>query len=566
MGFGNINLWTSDPEPDLQRFSSIRHYARTERLPWRKLSSGIKEELRARSPKTQNLNSHQEHTPFPLRKTSLLPRRLFQQILRERFQSSLADASINALKHKAPLESAAQLLSTRQKFIGALFTLILVIAIILAPIPILIVFNAIATAYFVCAIGFRLLLTVIATQADEKDMEPSEPLLDEELPVISILLPLFDEADALPILAAAIDKLDYPLEKLDIKLILELCDEKTIAQARHLGLDDRYELIVLPLSHPQTKPKACNHALYLARGDLVVIYDAEDQPERDQLRKAAAAFSNSDSRLACVQAKLNYYNADENWLTRLFALEYALWFDSFLPALEKLKAPIPLGGTSNIFRTDTLIEVGGWDPYNVTEDADLGLRLARHGFRTEIIDSTTFEEANCRTRNWLRQRSRWMKGYMQTWLVHMRKPTELFRVSGWSGFASTQLFIAGNVFSALINPLLWAVFFFWLITQSTSVAILFPGPLLWLNLFALLVGNFFFIYLGIVAPLKRGWAELAPSALLAPAYWSLTSIAAYMALWQLVTRPHYWEKTDHVLSASSRLKRDEALQNCALRQ
>lgn len=222
--------------------------------------------------------------------------------------------------------------------------------------------------------------------------------------------------------------------------------------------------------------------------------------------------------------------------------------------------PIPLGGTSNIFRTDALRAFGGWDPYNVTEDADLGLRLARRGCRTAILDSTTFEEANCETANWIRQRSRWMKGYMQTWLVHMRDPAGFARAAGWRGLAGMQLFIAGNVFSALINPVLWAVFAFWLATRSSSVAALFPEPLMTLNLVAFIVGNGFFIYLAVIAPLKRGWPELAPGALLAPLYWALTSLAAYKALWQLFTRRFFWEKTDHMLSPVARERRDEALE------
>ncbi|MEX0644337.1 MAG: glycosyltransferase family 2 protein, partial [Parvularculaceae bacterium] len=368
------------------------------------------------------------------------------------------------------------------------------------------------------------------------------------MPVVTILLPVFDEAQGLPILVKAISAIDYPSDKLDIKLLLEADDSATIKEARRLGLDRLFDCVVIPPSEPRTKPKACNHALYLARGDLVVIYDAEDAPEPDQLKKAAAVFAASDQGLACLQARLNFYNANENWLTRLFALEYSLWFDLLLPALDRLRIPIPLGGTSNFFRTRTLIEIGGWDPYNVTEDADLGLRLARRGYRTEILDSTTFEEANCNVANWIRQRSRWMKGYMQTWLVHMRDPNEFYRVAGWRGALATHLFVAGNFFSALINPISLVVFIAWLLTRAEIISVAFPGPLLALNLFALIAGNAFFIYLGVIAPLKRGWPELAPYAILAPVYWWLTSIAAYKAFWQLLTRPSYWEKTDHVLS------------------
>lgn len=238
-----------------------------------------------------------------------------------------------------------------------------------------------------------------------------------------------------------------------------------------------------------------------------------------------------------------------------------MWFDWLLPALQKLKVPIPLGGTSNFFRTDTLIKIGGWDPYNVTEDADLGLRISKLGYRVEILDSTTFEEANCKVGNWIRQRSRWMKGYMQTWLVHMRRPDKIVATTGWFGLLSVQLFIAGNVLSALINPILWTVFVVWLLTATKVISTLFPEPLLTLNLFALTVGNLFFIVLAVIAPLKRRWFHLSLAGFTAPAYWLLTSVAAYKALWQIFFKPHYWEKTDHVISEMAIARREEAMRN-----
>ncbi|MFC6035464.1 glycosyltransferase family 2 protein [Hyphococcus aureus] len=246
-------------------------------------------------------------------------------------------------------------------------------------------------------------------------------------------------------------------------------------------------------------------------------------------------------------------------LTRLFTLEYSLWFDWLLPALQKMGAPIPLGGTSNFFRTGTLISAGGWDPYNVTEDADLGLRLARLGYRVEVIGSTTFEEANCRLGNWMRQRSRWLKGYLQTWIVHMRRPQRIIATTGWRGFLAVQLFVAGNVFSAIINPIMWSAFLFWALWRPTGLHGLLPAPLVWLNLFALLAGNLLFILTMMIGPLKRGWLNLAPYSLTAPAYWLLSSLAAYKALWQVFRRPHYWEKTDHVISEAARKRREVAL-------
>lgn len=549
-----INLWTSPPDRELQQFERIQLYARRERLPWRRQRHAPNEELRAIEASGDPL----AEARFPLRAASYVPRRLFRDTLKQRFEAELSEASVHALRRSAPHASAHRLMTGAQKLIASALILAAAAFFAAAPLSALITFNVCVTIYFLAAIFFRLYLTFVGYSAPPAP-PPDPPLTDEELPVITILLPVYNEADGLALLHQSMNALDYPAEKLDIKLIMEADDEKTIAEAQRLGLDRHFDCIIVPPSEPRTKPKACNHALYLARGELVVIYDAEDSPEPDQLRKAAAAFAARDEKLVCVQARLNYYNASENWLTRMFALEYALWFDNLLPALEALRIPIPLGGTSNFFRTRTLIEIGGWDPFNVTEDADLGLRLAQHGYRTDILDSTTYEEANCKTRNWIRQRSRWMKGYMQTWLVHMRRPFAFHRVAGWRGTLATQLFVAGNFFSALINPILWIVFALWLATGSDFISTVFPGPLLALNLFALLAGNFFFIYLAVIAPLKRDWVELSPTALTAPFYWLLTSVAAYKALFQLFTRPSFWEKTDHVLSADAKKRRENLL-------
>lgn len=481
----------------------------------------------------------------------------------------VAHLAVSGLADIDPDLSARHTLNNHQKISLILLISIGILCIALFPITTLIIANTFATLYFLSAIAFRGLLFGISLNEEKKPLQSQDEDEDEDepeladLPIITILLPLYHEASSLILLAQSIARLDYPKEKMDIKLLLEADDHETQAEALRLGLDQHWEMITVRAGHPQTKPKACNFGLYTAYGSLIVIYDAEDQPDANQLKQAATAFHHAkkkgDKKLACVQARLNFYNTDENWLTRFFALEYALWFDTLLPALEKLKVPIPLGGTSNFFRTDILREIGGWDPFNVTEDADLGLRLAARGYDTRIIESTTYEEANCDVHNWLRQRSRWMKGYMQTWLVHMRKPVTFIRATGLKGFIATQLFVGGNVFSALINPLLWMLFLAWHLFSAPFVSQLFPGPLLALNLFAFIFGNFFFMYLSLVAPLRRGWARLCPHAIFVPLYWSLTALAAYRGLWQLIWRPHYWEKTHHMLSAQSQQQRQKAM-------
>ena len=487
--------------------------------------------------------------------------RVPQRVLRERFEGDIAKAAIDGLASTRPGESARRLVTRAQGAVIAAGLAILAAAAWRWPFAAFISFNIFVTLYFISAILFRIWLFAIGRNIPV-ETPPSgirRRLADAQLPVVTILLPLYRDAAALPTLAQAIDRLDYPAHKKDVKLLLEADDAETLAEAERLCLDRRYETVVIPTRGPRTKPKACNYGLYLARGELIVIYDAEDLPDPGQLRTAAERFAEGDSTLACVQARLNYYNREENWLTRLFTLEYSLWFDWLLPALQRIGAPIPLGGTSNFFRTDILAEIGGWDPYNVTEDADLGLRLARLGYRVEVMNSTTFEEANCRLNNWMRQRSRWLKGYLQTWLVHMRRPQRIIATTGWKGFFAVQLFVAGNVFSAVINPVRGAGFLLWLAFDPPILDRLFPAPALYLNLFALLFGNAALVVLMAAGPLKRGWRNLSPYGLAAPAYWLLSSIAAYKALWQAVFRPHYWEKTDHVISKAAQAKREDAL-------
>ena len=244
-----------------------------------------------------------------------------------------------------------------------------------------------------------------------KPAKPSLDISDRDLPIYTIIVPLYHEAPVVAKLVNALRQIDYPREKLDIKLMLEIDDAETRAEVAKLRLHAPFEIIAPPRAGPQTKPRALAAALPFARGSLVTIYDAEDEPEPRQLRDAVAAFAVGPPELACVQAKLSIDNPADGWFSKQFAAEYAGQFDVFLPALAKMDLPIPLGGTSNHFRADALRHTGGWDPFNVTEDADLGMRLARYGYRIGVIDSTTWEEAPVGYTQWLRQRTRWFKGW-----------------------------------------------------------------------------------------------------------------------------------------------------------
>lgn len=304
---------------------------------------------------------------------------------------------------------------------------------------------------------------------------------------------------------------------------------------------------MVPQGSPQTKPRALNYALQFCHGSLLTIYDAEDVPEPNQLRDVAREFLRTDNTLACLQAQLTAYNPNENWLTRQFTAEYATLFGLILPALAALNLPLTLGGTSNHFRTHILREIGGWDAHNVTEDADLGLRLARLGFRTGVVQSLTHEEANTQLGNWLGQRARWLKGFMQTWLVHMRNPVRTARELGPTGFWTLQALTAGIFFSALFHPFFIALTVWFLVVDQPHASMstmLLAG----LNLEVFVLGYGVAMLAGAKALRQRGlkgwWFTIATM----PFYWVLMSIAAWMAVWQLIFAPFKWNKTEHGLS------------------
>ncbi|MFA7231810.1 MAG: glycosyltransferase family 2 protein, partial [Victivallaceae bacterium] len=320
--------------------------------------------------------------------------------------------------------------------------------------------TAILAFWYFGAVFFRGAAAVISLRGrGERKVSADElaSLTDDQLPVYTIFLPLYHEANIAGKIIHNMEKLDYPKDKLDIKLLLESDDLATLNAVDSCTLPPYYDLIIVPDFQPKTKPRACNFGLQRAKGEFCVIFDAEDCPEPDQLKKAVSVFRNSPANLACVQAKLNYYNARQNLLTKLFTIEYSTTFDLLLPGLEIFNVPLPLGGTSNHFRTAALLEIGGWDPFNVTEDCDLGIRLYKHGQRTVLLDSTTWEEANSNVWNWIRQRSRWVKGFIQTHLAHLRHPVATLRKLGPWGCFGFYLNVGASSLMMLTNVIYWMV-------------------------------------------------------------------------------------------------------------
>ncbi len=379
--------------------------------------------------------------------------------------------------------------------------------------------------------------------------EQLENLSPGGLPVYSVLCPLYREARVLPEFVKNIEAIDWPKDKMDVLLLLEEDDKETRQAAASLNLPDYIKVVVVPHSLPKTKPKACNYGLSYVRGEYTVIYDAEDRPDPLQLKKAYLGFKKSSPKVVCLQAKLNYYNPKHNLLTRLFTAEYTLWFDVVLPGLQSIETTIPLGGTSNHFRTKVLKEIHGWDAFNVTEDCDLGVRLFSMGFRTAIIDSTTYEEANSRIGSWFRQRSRWIKGYLQTFLVHNRHPLRFVRTHGVHAFIF-QLLVGGKNAFVLINPILWLItisYFLFRRTLGPTIEALYPPVIFYMAVFSMLAGNFLSMYYYMLGCARRGTWWLVKYVYLVPFYWFLMSLAAVKAVNQLLFKPHYWEKTMHGL-------------------
>jgi len=467
------------------------------------------------------------------------------------FHETYINESIWGLFYRNPEECAHKTFTTQQIIAMAVIAFLLIIGMVFAPYLTMLGLNIAAALIYLGISIFR--FSIALSGAARQDLiavtaQDLQALDDSQLPIYTILIPVFREKEVLPVLLQSIKELDYPASKLDVKLLLEEVDQETRQAAIAIHPPGNIEFITIPDSQPRTKPKACNYGLISARGKYLVIFDAEDKPERDQLKKVICTFKKGGEDLICVQAKLNYYNRNQNLLTRWFTCEYSNWFDMILPGLNRAGLPIPLGGTSNHFLTEKLRELGGWDPFNVTEDADLGIRMYKHDYKTAIVDSTTYEEANSKLWNWIRQRTRWIKGYLQTWFVNMRHPFRLLKELGLKGVLGFHLTVGGTPFLFILNPIFWFLTTMSFVFDIHFLSELFPPPIFFISAFNLIIGNFVFVYLNVISTFRRGYYELGKYALLSPIYWVLMSFAAWRAMWQLISKPFYWEKTTHGLS------------------
>lgn len=444
------------------------------------------------------------------------------------------EAACVGLDRAYPHRSARRVFYITQIAVLLALTAAMVWSLRIAPGPALTALHYGALALFACAILVRLVAAGSLSRVMTRLASP------QTFPVYTILCPLHREANIVPDLVQALGRIDYPPASLDIKFLVEADDPETVEAALAATHAPHFEVVAIPPAKPRTKPKALNIGLSRARGEFVVVFDAEDRPHPQQLRAALAAFEEGGPELACVQAPLTIDNPDASWIARQFAAEYAIQFREILPLLARNGLPLPLGGSSNHFRTQVLRDIGGWDAFNVTEDADIGYRLARDGFRSSVIGPPTAEEAPVSFSAWLNQRTRWIKGHMQTWLVLMRDPLRTAREMGVGAFLAMQLIFAGGIVAAFVHgPLAFIIL----------MDLLSPYSILGHADFVLaLAGYCVAIFAALTASALSGQLSHARAAFTMPFYWPLSSLAAYRALFELLLRPHHWAKTAHGVS------------------
>jgi len=468
---------------------------------------------------------------------------VLRNALEQRCRKQATRNALGRLKETFPAFSASTVLSGRQGvLLGAVLAGCVACGAYWPGLTLITVHIIVSLLCFSCVV-FKLLT---ASSADMSSEAALHGFKADEMPVYTVMVALHREAEVVPQLLTALGRLVWPRSKLEIKLVCESDDHETLGAIRAMQLRSYVHVIEVPVSLPRTKPKALSYALPLSTGELVAVFDAEDRPHPYQLLEAWGAFRQDNDTLACVQAPLVIANGRESWLARMFAFEYSALFGVVLPWLAKRQLVLPLGGTSNHFRRRALEDVGAWDSYNVTEDADLGIRLFRMGYSIGTISSPTCEDAPTELDVWLRQRTRWFKGWIQTWLVHMRHPVQLFREVGASSFFVIQILVPCALVAALSNILMFVA----LVWGAVWLAVTGSVPEIYETLLLLDIVN---IALGYVGFLVIGWRSLPAKdrvrlwryAVMTPLYWLLLSMAAWRAVWQLYRCPYYWEKTPH---------------------
>lgn len=417
---------------------------------------------------------------------------------------------------------------------------------------------------------------IIEVSDREADMVP-----DSKLPIVTVLLPVYREEITLPYLVKSVMQQRYPKNKLDVRILVEPDDHHTlkaiIALPDQAGQTNaiKYNRYGFPKTvrvwedaeisidyvylHPKgarTKPNALNKGLTNAKGSIVTIFDAEDRPDPRQIRKAVT-YMLKHSEVSCVQARLAYYNPDQSIITKMFSIEYVQQFMVYLPLYHSLKKVVLLGGTSNYIRTDVLRNLEGWDYANVTEDADLGIRLTRLGYQTVPINTITWEEAPPKIYPWLKQRTRWNKGFIYTCLLHFKKPRALVRDLGWTPVLFLLYILASPVIFCASLPG-WILFSLWWlnwfgvplhpIADWIQEAFRNNSMIFYLSIFTFLFGIFYSPIIALEALFRQGdeySLKKIKYSFFTSLYMDLQSIPSTIAIFELLFKPKHWHKTPH---------------------
>jgi cellulose synthase/poly-beta-1,6-N-acetylglucosamine synthase-like glycosyltransferase len=453
--------------------------------------------------------------------------------------------AVDCLRIFRPDLSASNAMSPEQS--AKLVTVIISTFIFFTIFPILGVLSIhiFAMIFFASCIAIRIAATVIFSSQYFAEATKYKLHNHQALPYYSVLVALYHEENQVAQLIAALSRLNWPKEKLEIKLICESDDEGTITAIKKSSMPANFELVIVPSCQPKTKPKALNYALPSCKGQYVVLYDAEDIPHPDQLLEAYTYFQESAENVACVQAPLLIHNHQYNWLSSMFAIEYSALFDGLLPALVKFNSFVPLGGTSNHFKRDAIEKIHAWDPFNVTEDADLGMRLMRYGYRAGTITLPTLEEAPITVWSFIKQRTRWFKGWIQTWLVHSQSPVTLMQDIGFFKFLGFQILTLGMIISSLIYPTLLISLFYSIYNLFTYGTNIIERSIFCCDMIMIIMGYLSFALLAHKTLSLRNKRFLIPYLFSIPFYWLLLSFASWRASIQFFTNPFKWEKTKH---------------------
>lgn len=541
LGLQRADLMRDPPDPALMQGQDARFWLAHAAVPWRheagrlRIATARPEDFALLSAALPALS--QALTPV----AAVVTEAEVQDYLARTCRTDLTQAAAA----RVPADESCRNWGARPRRRAALLMLAglaLLVMVVLAPTVILT--GLVAWAALTLAVTALHRLAAMVAHLTRPDPPPQPPPVLIHRPAISVLVPLFREPEVARHLIARIARLTYPKSLLDVVLVLEDTDNLTRDALAGAVLPAWMRVVVVPDGKPRTKPRAMNYALDFCRGDIIGIWDAEDAPDPDQLDRVAEAFRTAPPDVVCLQGALDYYNPRQNWLARCFAVEYAAWFRLILPGMARLGMAIPLGGTTLFFRRAALERLGGWDAHNVTEDADLGFRMARHGMRTAMLDTTTGEEANCRAWPWVKQRSRWLKGYMVTWAVHMRRPGRLWRELGPWKFIAMQTHFVAALSQFLLAPLLWSL---WLVMLGlphpldgvVDRGLMQAGGAMFIGIEALSVAA------GVIATSGRAHRHLQPWVPTLHVYWPLGTIAAYKALWELIHDPFFWDKTSH---------------------